>query len=93
MTSITRRVPGRLFLLVVFTLIVLPVWPGFAQSPPPPPSEVEENDLKAPEPIEKTEEAREQEKIKKFEQTQYELDEMGMTLEERKMRRVRPEKP
>ena len=69
------------------------VWPGFAQSPPPPPSEVEENDLKAPEPIEKTEEAREQEKIKKFEQTQYELDEMGMTLEERKMRRVRPEKP
>jgi hypothetical protein len=93
MTSITRRVPAGLFLVVVFILIVLPVCPVFAQSPAPPPAEIEEKELKTPEPIEKTEEAREQEKIRKYEQTQYELDEMGMTLEERKMRRVRPEKP
>ncbi len=81
------------FLIIALVILLLCICSGFAEVVPPPAAEPDNKELKTPEPIEKSEEAKEEEKIRKFEQTQYELDEMGMTLEERKMRRVRPDKP
>lgn len=93
MSAIRKRCCRAVLLLCVI-LIALPFSHGFAQAPaPPPPAEDEGKEVKTPEALEKTEEVQEQEKIRKFEQTQYELDEMGMTPEERKMHRVRRGNP